>query len=113
VSEINGEIYIAELMDSGYQITTYKSFFDRYAENGAIRMEPNTGANSNAQVALRAISEQKQSTLRYDLVVNNCESYINRAMHGKSISSQVVNTALGLAVLAGVYYVLKNLRHAQ
>lgn len=52
----------------------------------------------------------RQGETTYDLVVNNCESFVNRAMHGNSTSSQVVNTALGFAVLVGLYYAIKNSR---
>jgi hypothetical protein len=103
----DNEVYIAELMKSGYQISTYKNFHSRYAANGQIRLEPNDGPTSNVQVAQRAISELLKGEATYDLVINNCESFVNRAMHGKSSSSQILNTALGLAALAGIYYVLK------
>lgn len=106
----DGEIYIAELMAHGHQITTYRQFQHRYAANGPIRLEPNAGRNTNAQVALRALAEVRQGETTYDLIVNNCESFVNRAMHGNSTSSQVVNTALGLAVLVGLYYAIKNSR---
>lgn len=106
----DGETYIAELMAHGHQIATYGDFRHRYAANGPIRLEPNAGPNTNAQVALRALAEVRQGEATYDLVVNNCESFVNRAMHGNSTSSQVVNTALGLAVLVGLYYAIKNSR---
>lgn len=95
-------------MSHGHQIATYTDFHRRYAGNGPIRLEPNQGPNSNAQIAQRALAEVKQGNAAYDLVVNNCESFVNRAIHGNSISSQVINTALGIAVIAGLYYVLKN-----
>jgi hypothetical protein len=104
----DGEVYIAELMNSGYQIATYKDFHNRYAANGQIRLETNDGPNDNVQVAQRAIAELRQGGAAYDLVVNNCENFVNRAMHGKSSSSQIVNTALGVAALVGLCYVLKN-----
>lgn len=53
----DGEIYIAELMAHGHQIATYRDFQHRYAANGPIRLEPNVGRNTNAQVALRALAE--------------------------------------------------------
>ncbi|MDN2713704.1 lecithin retinol acyltransferase family protein [Janthinobacterium sp. SUN120] len=107
-STFDGEVYIAELMDSGYQVTTYMHFHNRYAPNGTIRLEPNNGPNNNVQVAQRAIAELRQAESTYDLVVNNCESFVNRAMHGKSSSSQVAHTALGVVALVGLFYVLKN-----
>lgn len=104
----DGEVYIAELMNSGYQIATYKDFHSRYAANGQIRLQENDGPSQNVQVAQRAMAELRQGGAAYDLVVNNCESFVNRAMHGESNSSQIVNTALGVAALVGLYYVLKN-----
>ncbi|WP_219135749.1 lecithin retinol acyltransferase family protein [Janthinobacterium sp. UMAB-60] len=106
----DGEVYIAELMNNGCQVSTYQDFHNRYAANGQIRLEANDGPNSNIQVAQRAIAELRQGGAAYDLVVNNCESFVNRAMHGKSNSSQIINTALGMVALVGLYYVLKNSR---
>lgn len=106
----DNEIYLAELMNTGYQIATFKDFKKRYAANGDIRLEFNNGPNSNEEVVLRAIAELKQGGAAYDIVLNNCESYVNRAMHGESSSSQVINTALGVAALIGMAFVLKNLK---
>lgn len=103
----DGEIYIAELMDTGHQISTCRDFHKRYAANGAILLQPNDGAHENLAVAQRAIAELRQAGKAYDLVINNCESFVNRAMHGHSTSSQVINTALGVVALVGLYYVLK------
>jgi hypothetical protein len=103
----DGLIYVAELMTYGYQIVTYHDFHNRYAANAPIRLIPNAGPNSNAQVAKNALAEVRQAGARYDLIVNNCECFVNRAMNGTSTSSQVVNTALGLAVLFGLYYVIQ------
>lgn len=103
------EIYIAELMEHGYQAATYTDFHRRYAPNGEIVIQPNDGPLENLQVAQRAISEIKQGGRgSYDLAVNNCECFVNRAIHGKSVSNQVINTALGIAMLVGLVYVLKN-----
>lgn len=107
-SNFDGEVYIAELMSNGCQIATYQNFHKRYAANGKIRIEANDGPNSNVEVAQRAIAELRQGGATYDLVVNNCESFVNRAIHGKSSSSQIINTALGIVVLVGLYHVLKN-----
>jgi hypothetical protein len=104
----DGEIYIAELMRNGPQISTFNDFQKRYAANGQIRLEPNNGPHQNVQVAQHAIAELKQEGAVYDLAINNCESFVNRAMHGASTSSQVINTALGVVILAGLYYILKN-----
>lgn len=105
---VDDEVYIVELMRNGPQISTFQDFRKRYAANGQIRLESNNGPHENVQVAQRAIEELKQGGAVYDLVINNCESFVNRAMHGKSTSSQVINTALGVVALIGLYYVLKN-----
>lgn len=107
-SNFTGEVYIVEFMKNGYQIATYQEFCNRYAANGEIRLEANDGPNSNAEVAQRAIAELRQGGAAYDIVLNNCESFANRAMHGESNSSQIINTALGMVVLVGLCYVLKN-----
>lgn len=105
---LDGEIYIAEKMPTGTHISTYKDFHKRYGANGQIRLDPNTGPNSPREVAERAIAELRQGGDAYDLVLNNCESFVNRAMHGKSESSQVINTALGAVALVGLFYLLKS-----
>jgi len=105
---IDGEVYIAELMKTGYQITTVKDFQSRYAANGPIHVEANNGPKTNVEVAQRALAESRQGNVSYDLVANNCESFVNRAMHGSSNSTQVINTALGIVALVGLFYVLKN-----
>jgi hypothetical protein len=105
---VDGEIYIAELMAYGYQIATYKDFYRRYAANGQIHLFRNPGPDSDAQVVQRAIDELRQGGMAYDLIINNCESFVNRVTHGDSSSSQVVNTVLGMVALAGMYYVIKN-----
>lgn len=107
-SMFDGEVYIAELMSTGPQISTCRDFEKRYAPNGPIRLEPNNGALENLQVAQRALAELRQEGKAYDLVLNNCESFVNRAMHGHSNSSQVFNTALGIVIIVGLIYVLKN-----
>ena len=107
-SMFGGDIYIAELMDTGYQVCTYKHFHDRYSPNAEIRLEPNEGPHQNLQVAQRALDELRCGGQQYDLISNNCESFVNRAMHGKSTSQQVINTALGVVFLVAAVYVLKN-----
>ncbi|SMF66867.1 Lecithin retinol acyltransferase [Alteromonadaceae bacterium Bs31] len=104
----NNQVYIAENMHFGYQVCTYSEFFDRYSQNGEIIIQPNDGPLENISVAQRAIEELRLGGKGvYNLATNNCECFVNRAMHGKSVSNQVINTAIGIAVLAGVVYVLK------
>lgn len=104
----DNHVYIAELMEHGYQASTYSDFDRRYSPNGEIVIQPNDGPLENIHVAQRAISELKRGGAgTYDLVVNNCECFVNRAIHGKSVSSQVINTAIGIAALVGLVYVIK------
>lgn len=108
-SLIDGEVYIAELMANGYQVCTFTSFRNRYSENGQIIIEPNDGQVENIQVAQRAINELKSGyKIAYDLMTNNCECFVNRAIYGKSQSTQVINTALGVVALIGLVYAIKS-----
>jgi len=104
-SYTDNEVYIAELTDHGYQASTYANFHRRYSKNGEIIIQPNDGPLENRHVAQRAISEMKSGGKgSYDLIVNNCECFVNRATHGKSVSTQIINTAIGIAVLVGLVY---------
>jgi len=108
-SNSDGEIYIAEHMDTGFRVCTYTDFRSRYELNGKIIVEPNDGDLENLHVAQRAIKELIDGGKGvYNLITNNCECFVNRAMHDKSKSTQVINTALGLLALAGLVYVIKN-----
>ncbi|RYY02148.1 MAG: hypothetical protein EOO53_14020 [Gammaproteobacteria bacterium] len=108
-SLINGQVYIAELMEHGYQVSTYKNFFNRYVNNGNIVVRPNDGQFESLQVAKRAMSELKlNANNQYDLIANNCECFVNRAVYDKSVSSQVVNAVQGVLILAGIGYVLND-----
>lgn len=105
----DGHVYVAENMHTGYQIATYQDFCKRYSSNGEVRIAENDGIFPDLAVARRAIEEIKKGGRgAYNLIANNCESFANRAMHGKSISKQVTNTTLGLAAFVGVIWVIKN-----
>lgn len=106
----DGVVYLAELMKDGYQVATFEDFRRRYVANGDIRLEPNAGPDSNIEVAKRALTELKQGQAKYDLVVNNCECFVNRAMHGQSTSTQVINTAIGVVLVAGLVYLIRSSR---
>ena len=95
-------------MFTGYQACTYTEFSDRYSGNGEIIIEPNDGEIENRSVANRAIEELNCGGHGgYNLITNNCECFVNRAMHGASISNQVINTTLGIVFFVGLVYVLK------
>jgi len=104
----DGLVYVAELMAEGYQVATFEDFRRRYAANGDIRVEANVGPFSNLDVAKRALQELRQGQAKYDIAGNNCECFVNRAMYDKSISNQVINTAIGILLVAGAIYVLRN-----
>ncbi len=106
---MDGEIYIAESMSSGYKVSTFGNFQDRYADNGEIIVSPNDGEYENIAVANRAISELKKGGKgTYELFTNNCECFVNRATSNKSTSNQVVNTALGILAFVGFVWIVKN-----
>lgn len=107
---LDGVVYFAELMVDGYQVATFEDFQRRYAANGDIRVEPNAGPHSNVAVAMRALAELKQGQAKNDLVANNCECFVNRAMHGQSTSTQVINTTIGVLFFAGLIYFLRSSR---
>lgn len=106
----DGVVYLAELMAGGYQVATFDDFQRRYAAYGDIRVKPNAGPHSNSEMAKRALAELKQGQASYDLLANNCECFVNRAMHGQSTSTQMINTAIGVLLLAGLIYVLGSSR---
>ena len=104
----DGQVYIAESMDHGYQMSTYQEFYNRYSENGEIIVSSKSGGFENITVAKRALDEIKQGgTGVYSLLTNNCECFVNRAMKDKSISNQVINTGLGILAFIGLVYVVK------
>src|SRR5689334_21160437 len=70
-SPLDGHIYLAELMHSGYQITTYADFYGRYSANGAILIQPNDGPTHGVHVAQRALAELGAGGAAYDLLTNN------------------------------------------
>lgn len=110
-NSLDNNIYIAENMHTGYQISTYTDFYQRYSMNGDLIVSANDGVFDNVTVAQRALDEIKKGGRgAYNLLTNNCECFVNRSMHDKSISNQVINTALGILAVAGLVYVVKKCR---
>ncbi len=108
---LDGMIYIVENMDYGYQVVTYSDFCARYAPNGDIKLLPNEGEFDDVTVANRAISEFNDGGKgTYNLITNNCESFVNRAMKNHSVSEQVVTTLGVLALIAASVYVVSQSR---
>ena len=108
-SAVDQQIYVAENRQSGYQLTSLKEFQQRNSKYGYIRIEPNTGRYSNGEVAQRALQEMRQGSKgKYHLLTNNCETFSNRAMLDKSVSAQVINTCVGVVMVAGALLALKS-----
>ncbi len=102
------QIYIAENCDTGYGLTTYEEFFERYSTNGEIRIKPNNGKFSDEDVARRALNELVLGGQgNYDLIFNNCESFSNRAINNHSVSSQVINTLAVTALCIGGFWLIR------
>ncbi len=98
----DGNTYVAESMGHGYQYVTIDEFVSRYKLNGKIKRYQNDCGLSGFEVAKRAVDEiNNGGNGKYNLVSNNCESFVNRALHGHSVSWQVVRTLI-LAVGVGV-----------
>lgn len=104
----NGEVYIAENCHDGYKLATFEEFKERYAPNGDIQISPNDGEFADSEVAQRALNEiARGGEGKYDLALNNCESFSNRATYGHSTSNQVVNTIFGVAAVIATIWVIK------
>ncbi|MGB0942408.1 MAG: lecithin retinol acyltransferase family protein [Marinomonas sp.] len=111
----DGLVYVAEHMNTGYQLETLESFKSRYGSKGRIKIIENDGQFDNVTVARRALEEIKRGGRGvYNLVTNNCECFANRAMYGKSSSQQVINTTaaciglLAIGAVTSMYYSSKN-----
>jgi len=102
------KIYVAENNHTGYQLATIDDFIERYSPKANIVMTPNNGEFSDLEVAQRALKEVIEGgKAKYNLVVNNCESFSNRAMYDKDFSQQIINSALLLFLAAGTVWYIK------
>ncbi|MEH0373845.1 hypothetical protein [Vibrio mimicus] len=111
LNRLDNKVYIAESMRFGYQLASYDDFYARYSPNGEVIVSPNDGEFENIAVAKRALNEISQGGRGvYNLITNNCECFVNRAMHNSSRSQQIINTGIGLLALAGIVYVVRNSR---
>ena len=103
---IDGVIYIAELVTSGYQITSVDEFKSRYWRYGDISLEPVPDQEAGLVVARKALLEiASNAKAKYNLITNNCESFVNRASKNTSTSTQVL-TAVGVVMLVSAIWVL-------
>ena len=101
---ITRQVYVVEKRVTSTEINTFEDFEQRYKDNGSIKIRPNTGKFSNLEVARRALEElNKGGEGEYSLLVNNCESAVNRAIYNTSLSLQVLS---GLAFLGVAGYLL-------
>lgn len=88
-----------------------KSFFRSYSDNGEIRIQPNDGKFTDAEVANRALNELTEGGQgNYNLLFNNCESFSNRAINDSSLSTQVINTLAVAALCIGGFWLIKQAR---
>ena len=109
----DGATYVAENCHDAYKLATYEEFAKRYSENDEIHIYPNDGKFTDIEVAQRALNEiVNGGTGKYDLAINNCESFSNRAMHGHSVSNQVINTVFGIAAMVGAFWIIKRTKRA-
>ena len=102
----DGQTYVAESVNCGYQYVTEDEFVSRYSRNGKIERRSAKDFQSGYEIAERAVEEiNKGGYGKYNALFNNCESFANRAVHGHSISWQFVTVCLvivaGVAVLKG------------
>lgn len=104
----DNQVYVAESRHTGYQVATIDDFVQRYSSNAEVRITPNNGVFSDIEVARRALSEvELGGNGRYNLAVNNCESFSNRAMYDSSMSKQVLHVGLWTIAIVGTFWYLK------
>ena len=107
--ETSREVYVAENNHTGYQLVTIECFIEKYTPKGDVLILPNDGEFSDVEVAQRALNEILQGGKGiYNIVVNNCESFSNRAMYDKDFSKQVLHVGMFVLFAAGAYWYLKN-----
>jgi len=106
----DGKVYVAESRHTtGYVLAIYDDFIERYSPNADVLIYENDGQYSDREVARRALTEiDCGGNGQYNLIVNNCESFSNRAMYNDSNSNQILNVAVGVLMLAGAYLVIKH-----
>lgn len=107
----NNQIYVAEHRHHGYQLATYENFVERYSTNGEIGLFEHEGKSNPGEVARRALDKLTRGGKgAYNLLTNNCESFVNRAIYGNSVSNQIVNTALLITAIIGTCWIVKRCR---
>ena len=117
LNDADGEIWIAELSRRfGYRIVALKQWLDDNREHlKGLKIVPNTGPRTNLDVARSALVEVQQnsdSEIGYDVLFNNCETFADRQISGKTtLSPQVKKAAqvLGFVVAGGALILQKSL----
>ena len=106
----DGKVYVAESRyATGYVLATYDDFIERYTPNADVHLYENDGQYSAREVAQRALTEiERGGNMKYNLIVNNCESFSNRAMYNVSNSRQILNIAVGVLTLTGAFWLIKH-----
>ena len=106
----DGKVYVAESRNTiGYVLATYDDFIVRYSPNADVHLYKNDGQYSDREVARRALTEiDSGGNGKYNLIVNNCESFSNRAMYNDSNSNQIITVAVGVLMLAGAFWFIKH-----
>lgn len=105
-NDADGETYVTDFGKQFTGLLTLDEFVEKYGKGGEIKFVPNDGHRTNAQVAQSALNEMFGGKIgEYNLVFNNCQNSVDRAMYGKpGLSSQVKNVlfGLGFALVGGI-----------
>jgi len=105
----DGMVYLADLMVGEYQVARsrrLKAFSDATPRTVTSVWSPTPGITTTSRRPRgRWLSSSK--VRRSNLVANNCECYVNRAMHGQSTSTHVINTAIGVLLFAKLIFFQK------
>lgn len=120
INDEDGDVWIAELSRRhGYRLVSLEQWIDDNDQFiDSVEIAPNTGDRSNYEVAQSAIDEirsrQKEENSDYDVVLNNCENFVDRHTHGTwKLSPQVRNTmkVMGFAIAGGAMIWKKHLEN--
>ena len=119
INDADGEVWIAELSRKhGYRLVALEQWIednDDFVDK--VEIAPNEGDRSNYEVARSAIDEilareDAGKDSNYDVVLNNCENFVDRHTHGTwKLSPQVKKTMklMGFAIAGGAMIWKKHL----
>lgn len=101
----DGRKYVAESIQSGYQYVAIDEFIGRYKLNGDIILSKQPNGH---EIARRAVAEIDKGQTKYHLLVNNCETFVNKMTDGTSVSWQSLTVVVCVTgILAAIYSRLK------